>query len=230
VQQIIEQGQEMAGGNDVLSMLLHARGANDRALRDEVITLYLAGHDATSHTLTWVLYFLSRHSDVQQRLRLELSMVLGGRVPTYQDLQFLPLTLMVIQESMRMRSPAALLAREAVKDDEIDGHRIPAGSWVLISSYLTHRLGEFWPNPDEFIPERFSEQTGRNRHPFAYYPFGIGPRTCIGNHLAMHEVQLILAMILQRYEFKSIPGVEVVEAWRATLHPRGGLPLMRRRI
>jgi cytochrome P450 len=230
VQGILERRRDDVVRTDVLSLLLQARAANDRQLRDEVITLYLAGHDATSHALTWVLHFLSLYPAIQQQLRDEATGALNGRTPAYEDLRKLVLTLMAIQESLRMRSPAALIAREAVERDEIGGQPIPAGSWVLISSYLTHRLSEFWPDPETFDPARFSEEYARSRHPFSYYPFGLGPRTCIGNHLATVEVQLILAMMLQRYEFTPAPGAKVGEVWRGTLHPRGGLQLIRRRL
>jgi len=140
------------------------------------------------------------------------------------------LTYKTIQESLRMRSPAALIVRQLVDDDSVDGHHFQAGSWVLISSYLTHQMPEFWPDPDRFDPERFTEEASRSRHQYAYYPFGVGPRTCIGNHLATIEIQLILAMILQRYEFTHAPGARVEEAWHGTLFPKGGLRLMRSRL
>lgn len=230
VNSIIESGSSDTNGGDVLSTLLRARGKNDRQLRDEVITLYLAGHDATTHGLTWVLHFLAQYPDLQQALREEASILLGGRNPTYEDLRFMTLTYKTIQESLRMRSPAALIVRQLVDDDSVDGHHFQAGSWVLISSYLTHQMPEFWPDPDRFDPERFTEEASRSRHQYAYYPFGVGPRTCIGNHLATIEIQLILAMILQRYEFTHAPGARVEEAWHGTLFPKGGLRLMRSRL
>jgi cytochrome P450 len=203
---------------------------SERQLRDEVITLYLAGHDATSHTITWVLHFLALHPDLQQRLRKEAADLLSGSAPTYGQLRSLSYTQMVVQEAMRIRPAAALLVREVVSDDSIGGYPLKGGTWILVSSYLTHNMGEFWPEPNIFRPERFSEEESMGRHPFAYYPFGVGPRTCIGNHLAFAEVQLILAMILQRYEFVQPAGATVTPTWRGTLHPKGGLRLIRRRI
>lgn len=235
VRQIVERRDGRANGDDVLSVLLRAQhtgtnGTNDRQLRDEVITLYLAGHDATSHTLSWMLHFLSIYPDLQERLREEAAKVLAGQKPTAEHLRSLTQTQRAIQEAMRLRPAAAMLARQIVADDEVRGCRLKGGEWVVISSFLTHHLREFWENPDRFDPDRFSESAAKYRHPFAYYPFGIGPRTCIGNHLATMEVQLIVAMLLQRYEFAPSPGEKVKLEWHGTLYPHGGLRLIRRRL
>jgi cytochrome P450 len=233
VQSIIDRRDEV-GGDDVLATFVEARREHpgevtDRQLRDEILTLYLAGHDATSHTLTWMLHFTARHPEIQERMRDEARRAMAASVAT-PDLRLLPYTRSVVEETLRIMPAAAILARQVVEDDAIDGVRLPAGSWVVLSPFITHHLSEFWPDPDRFDPERFTPDRARDRHPFAYCPFGLGPRTCIGNHLAMAELVTIAAMLLVRYELAHPPGTEVTPIWRATLQPKGGLTLTRRRI
>ncbi len=218
---------------DVLSMFMSARQGgsehfDDAQLRDEVLTLYLAGHDATSHALTWVLHFASRHPEVQQRLHEEAS-ALASDPSTLEDLSRLPYTRMVVQESLRLRPPGALVARQVVVDDEVGGCQLPAGSWVLVVPFLTHYLPEFWPDPDRFDPERFAGEGAARRHACSFYPFGLGSRTCIGNHLAIAEIQLVTSTLLRRYRFEHAPGSAGEMMWRATLQVRGGLKMIRRR-
>lgn len=234
VQGIIDQRHDRSGG-DVLSMFLRARtqggdSFTDRQLRDEVITLYLAGHDATSHSLAWIFHFCACHPEVQDRIRKEVAEVVGGAEPTAEDLQRLVYTRAVIHESLRLRPPGAVIARQVVDADAIDGAHLPAGSWVLLCPYLTHHLPDFWGEPERFDPERFSARESEGRHPFSFYPFGSGPRICIGNHLALMEIQLVLAHLLRAYSFEHPPGTVVTPIWRATLQPRGGLPMVRRRL
>jgi len=234
VQGIIDARRE-ADASDVLSTFLRARRDrpeqfSDRQLRDEVLTLYLAGHDATSHTLSWVFHYAALYPEIQQRMRAEAQEALGDRAPTHADLPRLPYTRRVVQETLRIMSPAAVLARQVVERDEVDGVVLPAGSWVLLSPFVTHHLPEFWPEPDRFDLDRFTPERSAGRHPFAYCPFGLGARTCIGNHLALAEVVLILAMLLPRYEFSHAPNTQVTPVWRATLQPKDGLILVRRRL
>lgn len=234
VQRIVEERRDTSGA-DVLSMFLHARaqggdGFSDRQLRDEVITLYLAGHDATSHSLAWALHFCAQHPDVQGRIRAEVKAVCGDGEPGWAEIQRLVYTRMVIQEALRLRPPGAVVARQVVDADSIDGARLPAGSWVLLCPYLTHHLPEFWPHPERFDPERFGAKEAEKRHPFSFYPFGSGPRICIGNHLAMMEMQMVMARLLRAYAFEHPKGAVVTPIWHATLRPRGGLPMVRRRL
>ena len=226
-------GQE---SNDLLSMLLHARDAdsgesmNDHQLRDEVMTIFLAGHETTAVALTWTWYLLSRHPEIARRVRIELAEVLGGRTPTVEDLPNLSYTRTVIDESMRLYPPAWIIARAPIADDEIRGYRIPAGSSIFISSYLTHRHPDFWENPEGFDPERFTPERSAGRPRYAYFPFGGGPRQCIGNGFALQEAQLILATVAQRYRLDLVPGHRVAMLPLITLRPRYGMRMTIRPI
>ena len=229
---IIEQrrrdGEE---GDDLLSMLMAARdeetGAamSDRQLRDEVITLFIAGHDTTANALTWTFYLLATHPEADERLRAELDEVLDGAVPAFADLPKLPYSRMVIEEAMRLYPPAWITDRQAVKEDEILGHRIPAGGHVIISPYVTHRLPTLWENPDNFDPGRFSPEKISTRPRYAYFPFGGGPRQCIGKGMALMEAHLILATVMQRYRLRLAADQPVEPEPTVTLRPRGGLPM-----
>ena len=216
---------------DLLSMLLLAQdeetgqGMNDRQVRDEMQTLLLAGHETTANTLTWTWYLLSDHPEVERRLHTELNEVLGGRVPTVEDLPNLKYTRMVIEETLRLYPAAPLLSRKAVADDELKGYHIPANSLVMISPYAMHRHPSLWDEPEQFEPERFEPERTAARPPYAYFPFGGGPRICIGNHFAMMEAQLILATVAQRYQLRLLPGHPVEPQMRVTLRPRYGLPM-----
>jgi len=206
---------------DLLSMLLRAQdmegasgGMTDRQLRDEVITLFLAGHETTANALTWTWVLLGRHPEVEQHLHREIDDVLRGRVPSADDLPQLPYTRAVVSESMRLYPPAWTMGRRAVVDYRWDGHRIPAGSLILMSQWVVHRDPRFWPEPDRFDPQRWLSEA--KAHPrFAYFPFGAGNRVCIGEGFAWTEAMLVLATIAQR--------------WRLTLdptHPIEPLPLI----
>lgn len=215
--------------NDVLAMLLNAKDADtgasmaDAQLRDEVRTIFLAGHETTSNALTWTWYLLARNPDAATKLRAELDHVLGGRLPTTDDIPQLPYTKMVVEESMRLLPPVWALSREAIADDEIDGYRIPAGSTVVLSQFITHRHPDFWEEPEAFDPERFSPDRANERHRFAYFPFGGGPRICIGSSFAMLEAQLILATIAQHYELELVPEHPVELEPLITLRPKHGM-------
>lgn len=216
---------------DLLSMLLSARdeetgeGMGDRQLRDEVLTLLLAGHETTAAALTWTWYLLAQHPEVERRLHAELDTVLGGRLPTALDLDALPYTRMVIQETMRLYPPAFGFTRFAIAPDEIGGYLLPANSVVFLSAYCTHRHPAFWQEPDVFDPERFTPEHSAGRPRFAYFPFGGGPRQCIGNAFAMMEAHLVLATVAQRYSLHLVPGYRVEPQVQLTLRPRSGLPM-----
>jgi len=217
---------------DLLDRLIAARDSesgvrltNDE-VRDEVVITFLAGHDTTALALTYTWYLLSQHPEVEARLHAELTRVLGGRLPTHDDLVNLPYTRMVIEESMRLYPPApGLSARAVLEDDEVAGVRVPKGSMIMISPWLLHRHRLLWDNPQEFDPERFSPERSRGRHRFAYLPFGGGPRICIGMALAMTEAQLILATLAQRFRPQLIPNQNIVLQHRITMRPRDGIKM-----
>jgi cytochrome P450 len=228
---IAERRTLQTEGRDLLSMLLLAQdeetgqGMNDRQVRDEVMTLLLAGHETTANTLTWTWYLLSQSPEIERRLDTELNEVLGGRVPTVEDLPALKYTRMILEEALRLYPPAPILSRKAIADDELQGYPIAANSMILISPYVTHRHPAFWEEPEQFDPERFRPERSAARPPYAYFPFGGGPRICIGNHFAMMEAQLILATVAQRYRLRLVPGHPVEPQVVVTLRPRYGLPM-----
>jgi cytochrome P450 len=214
---------------DLLSRLIAARdnetggGMTPQEVRDQVVTIFMAGHETTSQALSWTWYLLSQHPAVEAKLYDELGTVLGGRTPRHEDIADLRYTRMVIEESMRLYPPAHTFGRQPIAADEILGHRIPAGAEVLIMPWLIHRKPSLWENPDRFDPERFVPERSASRHRFAYIPFGAGPRICIGAGFAMTEAVLILATIAQRYRLRLKPGHPVEPQGLITLRPRYGL-------
>ena len=229
VDELIHKRREASTGSDLLTMLLHARdeetgeGMTDQQVRDEVLTLMVAGHETTANALCWTFLLLAQHPHIEARLREEYQQVLNGRAPQMEDLPQLPLTRMVLEESMRLYPPAWAFARQAIAEDAIGGYTIPKGAYVLMFPSMTHRHPAFWERPDVFDPERFAPERVVGRHRFAYFPFGGGPRLCIGNQFALTEAQLILATILPRYQLRLLPGASVVPEPLVTLRPRGGL-------
>jgi len=214
---------------DLLSMLLAARdeetgeGMNDQQLRDEVLTLILAGHETTANALAWTFYLLSQNPEAERKLGAELREVLNGRAPTVADLANLSYTRMVIDESMRIYPPAWAVSRAALEEDEIGGFRIPKGAVVTPSQYVTHRHPGFWTEPERFDPERFTPDRTESRPRFAYFPFGGGPRLCIGNTFALTEATLVLAVVAQRYRLRLTPGHPIELQPLVTLRPRYGV-------
>jgi cytochrome P450 len=233
VYRIIEQQRRQPAGGHLLAMFMAAvdeetgEGMDDRQLRDEIITMYLAGHETTALALTWTWHLLSHHPAIMAKLEAELAEVLAGRVPTVADLPRLRYTRMVLEESMRIYSPVWSIARDVRADDEISGYRIPAGATVLLSQYVIHRRPELWPDPDRFDPERFTPERVKERHKFAYFPFSTGPRVCIGNSFTLVEGTLILATVCQRYRMRAVLGPVVPADIQATYRPKGGLPVER---
>lgn len=217
--------------NDLLSMWMQARDEDtgermsDRQLRDEAMTMLIAGHETTALVLSFTAHLLSRHPDVERKLRDEVSGVLGDRVPASDDVSRLPFTSLVIHEAMRLYPPAWFIARRAINADTLGGRTIPAGSGLLLVPYLTHRHPAYWDDPDAFDPERFTAERSAGRPRFAYFPFAGGPRQCIGNTFAMMEAPLILAMIAQRYRLHRVPGHALELDASITLRPRGGIPM-----
>ena len=214
---------------DLLARLISARdtetggGMTAKEVRDQVVTIFMAGHETTAQALSWTFYLLSQHPDVERTLHDELVAVLAGRTARYEDLTHLRYARMIIEELMRLFPPAHIISRQPIADDEVLGHRIPAGSEVLILPWLLHRKPALWENPDRFDPERFAPERAAQRPRFAYVPFGAGPRICIGAAFAMAEAMIILATIAQRYRLRLKPGFPVEPQGLITLRPRYGL-------
>ncbi len=218
-----------SGKQDLLEMLMTARdpetgeGMTDVQLLDEAMTIFGAGHETTANALSWTLYLLSLHPDVERRLREEIARVVGQRPPRLADLPGLVFTERVVKESMRLFPPVWGLERSVLEDDVIDGFEIPKGSWVFMSPYRVHRDARFWENPEGFNPDRFTAEAEAARHKGAYVPFSLGPRKCIGESFAMIEAKLVLASLLRRTRFEIVPGRRVEPEPTITLRPKGGL-------
>lgn len=216
---------------DLLSMLLLSQdeegggGMSDTQVRDEVLTLFLAGHETTANALSWTWYLLSQHPEVEKQLAAELKDKLQGRLPTFEDVPNLPYTEMVVAESMRMFPPAWAIGRRAVVDQQIGDHKIPANALVLVSPYITHRDARLFPNPDRFDPGRWKPEAKESRPQFAYFPFGGGPRRCVGEGFAWAEVALVLATLAGRWRARLVPGQTVVPKALLTLRPKNGLQM-----
>lgn len=198
------------------------QGMTDQQIRDEIVTLFLAGHETTANALSWTWYLLAQHPEVEQKLHEELDSVLHGRVPTLADLKQLPYTELVLQESMRLYPPVWNMSRQALTDVEIGGYIIPKGSEVNLNTYAMHRDPRWWDEPECFNPDR---QSGAPK--MAYLPFSTGPRVCIGNSFALMEARLILATVASRYRLRLIaeqPPVQMEPL--IALRPKGGLSLI----
>jgi cytochrome P450 len=220
---------------DLLSMLLLARDdegdggrMTDRQLRDEVMTLFLAGHETTANALTWTLYLLAQNPEAEAALHDELRAVLGGRVPTAEDIPALRVTEGVFAEAMRLFPPAWGLGRKALRDVDLGGFTIPAGAFVVLSPYVTHRDPRFFPDPLRFDPGRFTPEARAARPKFAYFPFGGGARGCIGEPFAWMEGVLLLATLAERFSFRVAPGQRVAPHALITLRPRYGMRMVLR--
>jgi cytochrome P450 len=228
VRDVVRRGRlRPAGGDpDPLALLLNS-GLDDRAVRDELVTLIIAGHETVACVLTWTLGLLASDPAVQDRLLDELDTVLaGGRRPAQQDLADLPYARAVIDESLRLYPPAWVLTRRAIEDDVVAGVPVPAGTLLLVSPWLLHRRPACWPDPDRFDPDRFRPPAGQPEAG-AYLPFGAGPRTCIGREIALVETVLVLATLLRSHRVVR-PNHDPLPRPQAlvTLRPRGGLPVL----
>jgi cytochrome P450 len=232
IHQIIRMRRESdQEAHDLLSMLLQAQdddGARmtDRQLRDEVMTLFLAGHETTALALSWTWYLLAQNPEIERKLAAELKSVLDGRSPTVADLPRLRYTEMVVKETLRLYPPAWIIGREAVSEFAIDGFSFPAGAQVSMSPWLMHRDPRYFDQPDEFWPERWETDQIKQLPKYAYFPFGGGPRLCIGNSFAMMEAIFILATIAQRFHFDLAPGHEVKPMPSITLRPSDGVRMI----
>jgi cytochrome P450 len=213
---------------DLLSMLMAARDEDgsrmsDRQLRDEIMTFLLAGHETTALSLSWTWFQLGENPDVEEKLHAELGAVLDGRPPSMQDLPRLAYTGQVVKESMRLYPPAWSQARAAARECEIGGYPVPAKSNIVMSQWIVHRDPRFFPRPEQFDPDRWTTEEMQRLPRFAYFPFGGGPRQCIGASFAMTEATLLLAAIAQQFRLRMVPGHPVVPFPSITLRPRYGI-------
>jgi cytochrome P450 len=229
VAQRLREGTE---GDDVLSRLIVStrRESDPRVgrvrLRDELITLLLAGHETTASTLGWTLYLLDRNPHAWHRVHEEALAALHDGLPAYEDLHRLPYTTAVVQEAMRLYPPVWLLPRVAIAADDVGGYQVPAGADVLISPYTLHRDPRFWPSPERFDPQRFDPTAVSERPRYAYIPFGGGPRFCVGSNLGMMEAVFVIAMLCRELRLSVPPGRQVVAEPMLSLRVRGGLTMV----
>ncbi|MGO8788813.1 MAG: cytochrome P450 [Terriglobia bacterium] len=213
---------------DVLSVLLRANDGNgagmaERQVRDEMMTLFFTGHETTALALAWTFYLLAKNPGAEAKLQAEIDSVLEGRVPTFQDLARLPFLEMVFKESLRLYPPAYGVVREAVNDCEIGGYPVPRGATLAMFQWSVHRDPRFFDRPEEFLPERWENGFAKSLPRCAYFPFGAGPRLCIGNTFAQAEVPLVLATIVQKFQLQLVPGHRVATAPSLTLRPLKGI-------
>jgi cytochrome P450 len=215
---------------DVLSLLLGVRDEAgewfaDKEVRDQLMTLMFAGHDTSTSTLTFMMHELARHPDVAERLREEQDRVLGGDPPTVERLEQMPYLEMVLDEVLRLYPPAWIGPRRAVRDFEFGGYTVPRGAYVNYCSWASHRIPEVFPDPEAFIPERFTRERKAALPRGAYVPFGGGQRICIGKRFGQTEVKLVATMLLQRLRLDALPGRTMTVRQMPTLSPKGGLEM-----
>jgi len=196
---------------------------SDRQLRDEVMTLFLAGHETTALTLSWAWYLLARSPDIEKKFHTELDEVLGSRSPAVSDMARLKYTEMIAKESMRLYPPAYGVGREAIQEFELGGYRVPAKSQLFMFQWVTQRDPRFFTEPERFYPDRWTEDFNNTLPKYAYFPFGGGPRACIGNYFAMMEIVLLLATIGQRFRFSLLPEHPVTLMPAMSLRPKDGI-------
>jgi cytochrome P450 len=218
---------------DLLSMLLMATdtegdgtGMSDLQLRDEALTIFLAGHETTANALTWTWFLLSQNPDVETRLHREVDSVLGRRIPSYEDLQSLPYTRMVLAESMRLYPPAWAIGRRALEPFDARGFTIPRRSVILMSQYIMHRDSRFFPDPQRFDPDRWTPEASAGRPKFSYFPFGGGNRVCIGEQFAWMEGVLLIALLARKWRMRLEPGHPVEVQPLITLRPKHGMRMI----
>jgi len=211
---------------DILSTLLrtgNGTGISERQLRDEMMTLFFTGHETTALALAWTFYLLGQNPEPEQRLWAEVDRVLEGRTPTFEDLARLPFVEMVVKESLRLYPPAYGVVREALNDCEIGGYPIPKGATLAMFQWAVHRDPRYFDRPEEFIPERWDKDFAKSLPRCAYFPFGAGPRLCIGNSFAQAELPLLLASIAQKFQLEPVPGHHVATSASLTLRPLNGI-------
>lgn len=229
---IEERRQTKAETPDLLNMLMNIQDADtgevmsNQQLRDEVMTMYIAGQETSANALSWTLYLLAKHPEVMERLRAEVQFVLGNNpTPSFHELMRLQYTKQVLDESMRLYPPVWSLGRQSLEKDTILGYEIPKGAIVFISNYTLQRDPRYWKNPDAFNPDRFHPDNQSPQLRLHYLPFGAGPRMCIGKHFAMMEMQLILSVLVNNFNFELIPDQEIIPQALVTLKPKHGIKM-----
>lgn len=215
-------------GTDILSFLLRGRdsegpGMAERQIRDEMMTLFFTGHETTALALAWTFYLLGKNPGPEEKLQAEVDTILQGRAPTFEDLSRMPYLEMVFKESLRLYPPAFGVVREALNACEIGGYAIPKGATLAMFQWVVHRDPRFFDRPEEFIPERWENDFAKTLPRCAYFPFGAGPRLCIGNTFAQAEVPILLAAIVQQFRLRLVPGHRVTTAPSLTLRPLKGI-------
>jgi cytochrome P450 len=228
---IQERRQSGQDTGDLLSMLIQAQDDDGsrmttQQLRDEALTLFLAGHETTASTLSWTWWLLTQNPAVEEKLHAELDSVLNGRVPTLDDLPRLSYTNSILSESMRLYPPAWAIARMAIEDHELAGYPVPKGTGIAALPWVVHRDPRWYENSEQFLPERWEGDLLKKIPRFAYFPFGFGARQCIGNAFALMEANLVLATIAQQYRFRLVNGHPVAPLASITLRPRQGLHVL----
>ena len=224
---IDDRRQNPCHEGDLLSTLIKAydngEPADRKILRDQVLSIILSGHETTAIALSWSCYLISTNAQVRKRLEAEIDSIIGDRTPTYDDLPKLTYTQMIFEEAMRLYPPVWTTSRIALEDDTVGELKIPRHSTIMLCAYAVHRHPDYWPNPEQFDPERFSPDRADERPRHAYFPFGGGPRSCLGSRFATMEAQLVLAMITQRYRLEPSSSHTVTPEPMITLRPRDGL-------
>lgn len=226
---IAERRRDGSARHDLLSRLLEARDADegsamtDAQVRDEVVTLFVAGHETTATSLAWCFYLLARHPEIRERVVAEADALGDGPITRF-DPERLALTTRVFREALRLYPPVMMFPRRTLEPVELCGARLPARSLVFVSAWAQHRRADIWPDPDRFDPDRFLPEIEAKRPKGSYLPFSAGPRFCIGMHFAMMEGPIVLATLLRRFRFEIDTTREIVEDDFATLRPRGGVP------
>ncbi len=224
---ISERRKDSQDQHDFLGLLMAAKddetgqGMSDEQLKDEVLTLLVAGHDTVAASLAWTWILLSEHVHIRSQLYDEIKCVLGGRSPELADSERLTYTRMIFDEALRLYPPAWGQPRQSFEEDVIDGYHLPKNAFISLNQYTTHRHPEFWQRPEEFAPERFTPERIKQRPRFSYFPFGGGARICIGQGLALLEAQLAIATIAQRYQIDLLPGQNIKPDPTFTLIPKG---------
>lgn len=224
---IAERRKNPGGSDDLLGALIHTNGITDDLIRDQLMTIIIAGHDTSTASLTWALYLLGKHPAEMARAQAEVRAVLGDTPPTYEALAQMPYLKQVLNESLRLYPPIHLGSRVAAQNLEFDGYEIPAGMRILYSIYLTQRHPAYWENPDQFDPERFNAD--RRIEPYTFLPFGGGPRNCIGAAFAQVESKVVLARLLQRFDLTLLKQ-NVRPYMGATLEPRPGVMMSAKEV
>jgi cytochrome P450 len=217
---------------DLLQMLMDAtdeetgQPLSDEDLRNEAMTMFIAGHETTANAMSWLWSILAQQPDVRAKVEQEVDQVLGTRTPVADDFSNLPYCQKVFKETMRLYPPVPLLPRHVENDDVLGKYALKGGSDVLFSAYLLHRHPDFWENPETFNPHRFDADAEKQRHPYAYIPFGGGPRLCLGNNFAMMEAVFILAMTTQRFKLNLTPNANIKPLISLTTRPKYGVPVI----